>query len=201
MDAAIASLVAQLGMIGIFVLMAAENIFPPMPSEAIMGSAALAIHHGTMQFWPVLIVGTIGTVAGNYFWFRIGQKWGYERLEPFVARWGRWLTLEWQDIEKASNFFRKHGHWVVLVSRTAPFMRTMISLPAGLAYMNTWVFLLFTAIGAAIWNAILLLGTQWLIGRFGNSGNIISYLLIAVTVLAVAGYIWRFFTWKPRAER
>lgn len=201
MDAAIASLVAQLGLIGIFVLMAAENIFPPMPSEAIMGSAALAIHHGSMQFWPVLIVATVGTVAGNYFWFWIGEKWGYERLEPFVSRWGRWLTLEWHDVERASRFFRKHGHWVVLVSRTAPFMRTMISLPAGLAHMNTWLFLIFTAIGAAIWNAILLLGTQWLIGRFGSSGNIISYLLITVTVLAVLGYIWRFFTWKPRAER
>lgn len=201
MDAILASIVAQLGLIGIALLMALENIFPPMPSEAIMGSAALAIHHGTMEFWPVLIVGTLGTVAGNYFWYWVGQKWGYERLEPFVEKWGRWLTLEWEDVEKASRFFRRHGHWVVLVLRATPFMRTMISLPAGLAYMRLWVFLLFTAIGAGVWNAILLLGTKWLLARFGASGSVMTYILIAIFVLAVAGYLWRFITWKPRAKR
>ena len=201
MDAAIASLVVQLGLVGIVVLMAAENVFPPMPSEAIMGAAALAIHHGTMPFWPVLIAGTIGTTIGNWFWFWVGQKLGYERLEPFVQRWGRWLTLEWRDVEIASQFFRRHGHWVVLVLRFAPFMRTMISLPAGLAHMRLSIFLVFTAVGAAIWNAILLLGTQWLIRRFGSSDSIVTYLLIAVLVLAVLGYVWRLLTWKPRAER
>ena len=201
MDAVIASLVAKLGLVGIAVLMALENVFPPMPSEAIMGAATLAIRNGSMQFWPVLIVATAGTLAGNYFWFWIGQRLGYERTRPFIDRWGRWLTMEWEDVERASEFFRKHGHWVVLALRATPFMRTMISLPAGLSHMNLWKFLIFTAIGAAAWNALLIAGTHWLADNFGDQGNVISWILIAILALGVVGYLWRLATWRPRAKR
>ena len=201
MDAFIISLIDTLGLLGIAILMALENVFPPMPSEAIMGAAGLAIHHGTMQFWPVLIVATLGTVLGNYFWFWIGQRLGYERTRPFVARWGRWLTVEWRDVERAAHFFQRHGHWVVLALRATPFMRTMISLPAGLARMRLWKFLLFTALGAAAWNAMLIAGTRWLLERFPDSQNIVGFILIAILGLGVIGYIWRLATWRPRAQR
>ncbi len=201
MDDFIITVMETLGLFGIAVLMALENVFPPMPSEAVMGAAALAIHHGSMEFWPVLIAATIGTVIGNYFWFWIGHRLGYERLQPFIDRWGHILTVEWEDVEMASRFFSRHGHWVVLVLRTTPFMRTMISLPAGLTHMNFWKFTVFTAIGAAAWNAILIMGTRWLIERFPNSDNIVSIILIAIFVIGVVGYVWRYLTWKPRAQR
>lgn len=201
MDDFILSVVNQLGLVGIAILMALENVFPPLPSEAIMGSAALAIHRGTMEFWPVLIAGTVGTVAGNYFWFAIGYRLGYERTRPFIERWGRWLTVEWHDVEIAVRFFRRHGHWVVLALRASPFMRTVISLPAGLARMGLGKFLVFTGIGAAVWNVFLILGTQWLLTRFPNSDDIIGWILIAITVIGAIGYAWRFATWRPRAER
>lgn len=201
MDRIIVTIFEQLGLLGIAVLMALENIFPPMPSEAIMGAAALAIHHGKMEFWSVLTAGTLGTVGGNYFWFRIGQRLGYERTRPFIDRYGRWLTVEWEDVERASRFFRRHGHWVVLALRATPFMRTMISLPAGLAHMNVWKFLIFTAIGAAVWNAMLILGTQWLVQRFSGSNNIVSAILIGIFVIGAIAYLWRLATWKPRARR
>lgn len=201
MDRIIVTIFEQLGLLGIAVLMALENIFPPMPSEAIMGAAALAIHHGKMEFWSVLTAGTLGTVGGNYFWFRIGQRLGYERTRPFIDRYGRWLTVEWEDVERASRFFRRHGHWVVLALRATPFMRTMISLPAGLAHMNVWKFLIFTAIGAAVWNAMLILGTQWLVQRFSGSNNIVSAILIGIFAIGAIAYLWRLATWKPRARR
>lgn len=201
MDQIIVTIVERLGLFGIAVMMALENVFPPMPSEAIMGAAALAIHHRRMDFWWVLAFGTMGTVAGNYFWFWIGHRMGYKRTQPFIDRYGRWLTVEWEDVEKASRFFRRHGHWVVLALRTTPFMRTMISLPAGLSHMNVWKFLIFTAIGAALWNALLIVGTQWLVQRFSDSENIVSGILIAIFVLGAAAYLWRLATWKPRAER
>lgn len=201
MDAFIVAVVETLGLFGIAVLMALENVFPPMPSEAIMGAAALAIHHGRMEFWPVLAAGTFGTLIGNYFWFWLGHRLGYERTQPFIERHGRWLTLEWEDIEKGTRFFRRHGHWVVLGLRTTPFMRTMISLPAGLSHMSFWKFTLFTTIGAAAWNALLIVGTRWLIARFPNSDNIVSGILIAIIVLGLVGYLWRYLTWKPRAQR
>ncbi|ANU08001.1 DedA family protein [Paraurantiacibacter namhicola] len=201
MDEIIVSIVEQLGYVGIAVLMALENIFPPMPSEAIMGSAALAIHKGSMQFWPVMIAGTIGTLVGNYAWFWVGDRFGYRRLRPLVDRFGRWLTMEWEDVERASSFFRRHGHWVVMVLRATPIMRTMISLPAGLSHMNPWKFAIFTAVGAAVWNAMLILGTQWLARTFDETDNIVSGVIIAIAVLSVAAYLLRLLTWKPRAER
>lgn len=144
---------------------------------------------------------TLGTVAGNYCWFWVGQRLGYERTRPFIDRWGRWLTIEWEDVELASEFFRKHGHWVVLVLRATPFMRTMISLPAGLAHMNLWKFLIFTAIGAAAWNALLIAGTHWLASNFENQENVVSWILIGILVIGALGYAWRLAVWKPRSKR
>jgi len=201
MDSAILSIIQQLGYFGIAVMMALENIFPPIPSEAIMGAGALAMTHGKMEFWPLLIAGTAGTLAGNYAWYLVGDRVGYERLGPLIDKWGRWLTLEWEDIERAVNFFQKHGQWAVFVLRATPVMRTMISLPAGLAHMNLWRFLIFTAAGSAIWNALLIAGTVWIANSFAEAQSWLGWGIVAVVVLAVAGYLWRLATWKPRAER
>lgn len=201
MDQLIVDIVERLGLLGIFVLMVLENVFPPMPSEAIMGAAGLAIHEGRMETWSVLTAGTLGTLVGNWFWFWIGDKWGYQRLGPFIGRWGRWLTLEWEDVERASRFFRRHGHWIVLFTRMLPVMRTMISLPAGLAHMGAIRFSIFTAIGALGWNAVLVYGTQWLVRTFPGAGSIISIVLIGIVVVSVLAYLWRVVTWKPRSKR
>ena len=201
MDSLIAELMGRLGYLGLAILMALENVFPPMPSEAIMGAAALAIHRGHMTFGAVLAAGTAGTVIGNCFWFWIGRRLGYERLRPFIDRWGRWLTLEWEDVERAMLFFARHGHWVVLFLRATPVMRTMISLPAGLAGMGWAKFLAFTAIGAALWNVILIVGTQWLVRLVPDSEIIVSSIIIATAVGSVLFYLYRLATWKPREQR
>ncbi len=201
MDALILKIVEQLGLLGIGVLMALENIFPPIPSEAIMGAAGLAVHHGRMQFWEVILAGSIGSLIGNYFWFWLGDKWGYERLGPFIDRWGRWLTMEWEDVEKASRFFRRHGHWVVFLLRTTPIMRTLISLPAGLAHMNTLKFCIFTAAGVTVWNILLVVGTGWLMTAFPNATSLFAGVLIGIAVLSLAAYVWRLLTWRPRSHR
>ena len=131
----------------------------------------------------------------------IGDKWGYQRLAPIVDRWGRWLTLEWEDIENATRFFQRHGQWIVLVLRCSPFMRSMISLPAGLTHMKAWKFLLFTFIGAGIWNVLLIMGGQWLGRYFEESQEVLSWIVLGAFGLALGAYLWRVFTWKPRAER
>jgi membrane protein DedA with SNARE-associated domain len=109
--------IEQGGLLGIFLLMAVENIFPPIPSEVIMGLGGVAVSRGTIDFWPLMIVGTIGSTAGNYVWYWLGDHWGRTRLEPFVNRWARWLTMEWEDVERAQRFFQRHGPWVVFVFR------------------------------------------------------------------------------------
>ncbi|QYU69954.1 DedA family protein [Leptolyngbya sp. 15MV] len=189
------------GYVGIFFLMALENIFPPIPSEVIMGIGGVLVARGEMAFWPLLLIGTVGTTVGNYWWYWLGDRWGYQRLAPFVDRWGRWLTLEWEDIERASHFFRRHGDWVVFLLRFSPFLRTIISLPAGLAHMNVWRFLFFPFLGSIIWNGALILGGKWLAEWFEQYEQAFGYGILALIGLALAGYAWRVATWKPRAER
>jgi len=188
------------GYIGIALLMVIENVFPPIPSELIMGLGGMAMARGTMSFWPLLLAGTLGSTLGNYAWFWVGDRWGYRRLQPLADRWGRWLTLEWEDIEKATGFFRRHGHWVVFALRFSPLLRTMISLPAGLAHMPPWKFLAYTFAGAAVWNTALILGGGWLAGAFAEAQEWLDWFVIGTGALAVLGYLWRVATWKPRDQ-
>ena len=84
--------IEQGGLVGIFLLMALENIFPPIPSEFIMGLGGVAVSRGTMDFWPLMISGTVGSTLGNYAWYWLGDHWGRTRLEPLVERWGKRLA-------------------------------------------------------------------------------------------------------------
>lgn len=197
----IISAIEQGSYVGIFLLMALENIFPPVPSEVIMGISGVAVARGTMEFWPVMIAGTVGSTAGNYVWYWLGDHWGRKRLEPFVERWGRWLTMEWQDVEKARGFFQRHGPWVVFFFRFTPFFRTMISLPAGLAHMGRTKFLVYTTAGVFLWNLLLVEGGRRLALWLEQSQDVIGWIILGIVGLALAGYAWRVIGWKPRAER
>ena len=101
--------IARGGYWGIAFLMAIENVFPPIPSEVIMGIGGVLVARGTMEFWPLILAGTVGSTAGNYVWYWVGDRWGYRRLQAFTEKHGRWLTLTFDDIEKAAKFFRSHG--------------------------------------------------------------------------------------------
>ncbi|HEY0958334.1 MAG TPA: DedA family protein [Novosphingobium sp.] len=193
-------LIEQGGYWGIAFLMFIENVFPPIPSEVIMGLGGIAVARGSMNFWPLLAAGTVGSTLGNYVWFLIGDRCGYERLQPLTDRWGRWLTVEWEDIEAASRFFQRHGQWVVFAIRFSPFLRTMISLPAGLAHMKHGKFLIFTFLGAAIWNAALIQGGNWLAGYFAEAQEWLNWIIIGSIALGVVAYLWRVVTWKPRSR-
>jgi membrane protein DedA with SNARE-associated domain len=190
--------IEQGGYWGIAFLMFIETVFPPIPSEVIMGLGGMAVGRGAMEFWPLLGIGTVGSTLGNYVWFLAGDKLGYERLRPLVDRWGRWMTMEWEDVEKASGFFRRHGQWMVLAFRVSPFMRTMVSIPAGLTHMKHWKFLAFTFVGGAIWNAVLITGGHWLSGYQEETQDWLAWGIGAAILLAVGAYLWRVITWKPR---
>jgi len=191
-------IIEQGGYFGVFFLMVVENVFPPIPSELIMGLGGVAVARGTMQFWPLMLAGTLGATGGNYVLFLAGDRWGYKKLEPFVARWGRWLTLEWRDIERASEFFRRRGQWVVFFLRFSPLLRSVVSIPAGLAHMSHWKFLGFTFAGAAIWNFILVSGGELLAAWLEETKGVLDAITIGALLLALAAYIWRVATWKPR---
>jgi membrane protein DedA with SNARE-associated domain len=187
------------GYLGIFLLMALENVVPPIPSEVIMGFGGIAVAHGRMAMLPLLLWGTAGTTAGNVFWYVIGRRMGYARFRPFVERHGRWLTMEWEDVERLHLFFVKRGGWVVFVFRFLPTFRTMISLPAGMTGMPWWKFLAWTFAGSIIWNGVLAAAGYWLGTRFDTLDRYVGPAGIALTALAAAAYLYRVVTWKPRA--
>ena len=199
MHAFILNSIASGGYIGIFLLMVLENVFPPVPSEIIMGYGGLLVAKGEMQFLPLLVIGTLGTVVGNCFWYWLGRRWKEDHLKRFIERWGRWLTFEWDEFESARDKFRRHGDWIVFVLRFSPFLRTIISLPAGLAQMRLWRFLLFTFLGSLIWNGALILGGGAVAGLVERYEAAASWVVGGFLILGVAWYAWRVATWKPQS--
>lgn len=190
--------IASWGYLGIFLLMVLENIIPPIPSEAIMGVGGIAVARGQMDFWPVVLAGTAGTVVGNLFWWEIGRRLGYQRLKPVFDRWGRWITMDWQDVEKLRSYFDRWGGPTVMIFRFMPVGRTMISLPAGLMAMPFWRFMLFTTAGSLVWN-LLLAGVGIGLGTVvADIESWVNPAMIAVAVALVAIYLWRVLRWKPR---
>ncbi|MES2441316.1 MAG: DedA family protein [Pseudomonadota bacterium] len=186
---------------GVFLLMVLENVIPPIPSEVIMSIGGIAAAQGKMNFAILVAVGTAGTVLGNLFWYEIGRRFGYKRLEPVINRWGRWLTMDWESVEKLRAFFDRWGGLTVFIFRFMPVGRTLISLPAGLLHMKLWRFIAYTAAGSMVWN-IFLVGIGYWLGT--NIEEIDGWIAPAVTVtvvLIVALYLWRVITWKPRGER
>jgi membrane protein DedA with SNARE-associated domain len=186
---------------GIAFLMALENVIPPIPSELIMGLGGISVARGGMEFVPLLIFGTVGTTIGNLFWYWVGRRFGFKGLKPFVDRWGRWLTIDWEDIEKVDRFFKRYGGGLVFVFRFLPTFRTMISLPAGMAHMPLWRFLLWTFAGSAIWNTVLIWAGYELGTRFSDLERYVGPVAVATVVAIIVFYVWRVITWTPRAQR
>ena len=189
------------GYAGIALLMALENVFPPLPSEVIMGLGGIAVARGRFAFVPLVLVATIGATAGNFFWYWLGRRLGTARLRPFVERHGRWLTLEWEDIAALGHRFRTQGGRIVFTFRLLPNFRTLISLPAGMAGMPPVRFAAFTFAGAALWNSVLAGAGYVLETRFGLLDTIVGPLGIAMLAALLGLYLWRVATWRPRAAR
>ena len=190
--------IGRAGYLGIFALMALENIFPPIPSEAIMGLGGMAVARGDMALGPLVAIGTAGSTLGNYWWYWIGRRVGYERFRPFVERHGRWLTLDWPAVERLHRLFQRRGDAIVFVFRFMPAFRTTVSLPAGMAAMPRWRFLAWTYAGAAIWDTLLAVAGMELGRRVEAIDRYLGPAAIAFTAIGIAWYLWRVATWKRR---
>ncbi len=182
---------------GIAFLMFLENVFPPIPSELIMGLGGIRVGQGAMAMTPLLIFGTIGTTIGNYVWYLVGRMLGFKRLRPLVDRYGRWATIEWGHVEQVNRLFQKYGPAIVFVMRFMPTFRTMVSLPAGLFRMGHVKFLLWTAAGAAIWNVVLAYAGFLLGYHFHDIDKYVGPVATGIVILCVVGYLWRLAIWRP----
>ncbi|PXW75189.1 membrane protein DedA with SNARE-associated domain [Blastomonas natatoria] len=197
MNDLVLSLVARGGYWGVALLMALENVFPPIPSELIMGLAGIEAGKGNLNLWAVLLAGTVGSVAGNYVWYWVGRKVGLERLDHFVDRWGRWLTLDRKEVEKFNRLFHRHGASTIFFARMVPTIRTLISLPAGIFQMSRRKFLLWTFAGAGVWN-IIFAGIGFQLGaRVEEIDAWTGPISTGVIVIIVVFYVLRVIVWRP----
>jgi membrane protein DedA with SNARE-associated domain len=196
MEGFVQSFMSKLGPFGIGLLMFLENVFPPIPSELIMPLAGYLATRGDMNIVVVIIAGTIGSLIGVLPWYFLGRKLGQEGVKRLAGRHGRWLTMSPADVDAATERFKRHGVVSVLVGRLIPTVRTLISVPAGVARMPFWQFLAFSAIGTLIWTAALALAGYLLGQAYSVVADYVDPVSTAVLVLIVIAYIYRVVTFK-----
>lgn len=190
--------VANGGYTGIFLLMLAENVFPPIPSEVIMPMVGYIAAQGQLSFTGSLLAGVGGSLAGAIFWYAIGRWIGNERLKRFADQHGRWLTLTSKDIEHASAWFKKRGWTAVLIGRMIPGVRTLISVPAGVAAMPFLPFVFATAVGTCLWTGMLATAGYLLGENYRLIEGWIEPLSNGVVVVALSVYVYRVATFKNK---
>jgi membrane protein DedA with SNARE-associated domain len=176
-------IINRFGYVGIGFLIAIENIFPPIPSEIILTFGGFMTTFSTMNVGGVIVTATIGSVAGAIVLYYLGRVLNTERLERlFDSKLGKRLHLKKEDVHRAEGWFLRHVNKTVFFCRFIPIVRSLISIPAGVAKMKLSVFLPLTAIGTAIWNTALvflgkLAGDAW--------GTVAGYFNIYAIVAAV----------------
>jgi len=194
----IVDIVSQSGYLGIFLLMLAENVFPPIPSELIMPLAGFVSARGDLNLVLVILAGTAGSVVGALPWYYAGAFFGKDRLKRIASKHGRWLTLSPHDIDVASDWFGRHGAAAVFFGRLIPAIRTLISVPAGIARMPMLPFLAYSTIGSLIWTALLAVTGYVLQSQYDQVEHYVEPVSKAVVFLAIAIYVYRFIRFKPR---
>lgn len=203
----IISLMDQFGYVGIALLIAVENIFPPIPSEVILTFGGFMTTYTNMNMWGVVIAATIGSLAGALVLYGIGRILNAERLERWLnGRLGRILRLKPEDVEKAQAWFEKRGAKAVFLCRFVPIVRSLISIPAGMTKMNMGKFVLFTAAGTFVWNLVLVnlgvfAGASWevIADAIGVYANIVLVVIVAALAAGVGIFLWRRKRKKVRA--
>ena len=154
--------IGSLGYIGLALLLVAENLFPPIPSEVVLPLAGFLVGRGDLSLWGAIFAATFGSVAGAMVLYALG-RWGGRRL---VLRYGKWLRVDEANLKQAEGWFRRYGDWVVLFARVIPVARSIVSIPAGTMKMPLLRFVVLTTLGSAVWNTVLIgagviLGANW----------------------------------------
>ena len=190
----VVGLVETLGYPGLAIVVALENVFPPIPSEAVLPLAGYLVSQGRMTLWGAVLASTIGSVAGALVLYWLGYAWGERRVRALVKAHGRWLTIDEDDLDRSKEWFEHHGRMAVFIARLAPLTRSLISIPAGVEKMPLGPFLVYTTLGSGIWNAVLigagmLLGANWqLVERYQS---ILGMAVVGLLVLAVVWFVGR----------
>lgn len=190
------------GYLAVFILMTLESALVPIPSEITMPFAGFLVSQGKLNFWFIVTIGAVANLTGSLIAYWIGS-WGQDRVHFLVRKYGKYLLISVDDVERAERWFRTHGELIAFGSRLLPVVRTFISLPAGIAKMNIKKFALYTFAGAFIWSAFLayigvVLGKNWhslepIFRRF-------QFVIVGLLVALIVWYFWHKIR-KIRAQR
>jgi membrane protein DedA with SNARE-associated domain len=190
----IVEFVKSSGYLGIFLLMAAENIFPPIPSELIMPLAGFVAASGELNMIAVILAGTAGSVLGTLPWYYAGAKLGKKRLHRFAERHGKWLTVTPEDIDRAMRTFDRHGRTAIFFGRLVPAIRTLISVPAGISGMPLATYLALTGAGSLIWTSALAYAGYVLDAQYERVADYVDPVSTLVVASIVVLYTYRLVT-------
>lgn len=188
--------VESAGYIGVFLMIVLENVFPPIPSEAILPLAGFLAGEGRFWLPAVILAATLGAVAGALILYYVAYAVGDQRVRWLINRYGKWFAISEKDLDTANDWFDRHGHQAVLICRLVPIVRSLVSLPAGLRRMPLHSFILYTAIGSGLWNTILIIAGWWLGDNWEEVSVIVDYLEYPMYIAIAGAVIW--FFWKRK---
>jgi membrane protein DedA with SNARE-associated domain len=196
---AITYVIETYGYFGVAFLIALENVFPPIPSEVILPLTGFLAGRGLLSLPGAMLAATAGSVIGALILYGLGRWVSEARLRAIVKRFGRPLMLRETDLDRALGWFDRHGAKAVFLCRLVPVVRSLISVPAGLAAMPLGTFVAYTTLGSGIWNTALLslgwaLGERWdLVLRYAG------YFEYAVLIALAGAVVW--FFWSRRTAK
>ncbi len=186
----IISIISATGHSGVFLLMTLESCGVPAPSEVIMPFGGFLVATGRLNFWLVVLMGTLGNLVGSLIAYTIGLKGG----RPLIERYGKYILISHHDLDKADGWFARYGDFAVFAGRLLPVVRTYISFPAGIAKMNVKKFSLYTTLGALPWCILF----TWLGVKLQNHWELIhtklhflNYVVAGAIICAAAWYVWQ----------
>ncbi len=201
----VVSVIESIGYIGVALLVAVENVFPPIPSEVVLPAAGFASANGDANVWLMIVAATIGSLVGAWALYLIAAAIGETRLRALTAKYGRWVGVKPRDLDRANAWFDNHSTLAVLICRCIPLIRSLVSVPAGFRRMAPIPFTLYTTAGSLAWNGVLIgagfqLGDNW--EQVGEYVGVLQYVVIAVILAAIGWWIFtRFISKTHRARR
>lgn len=195
----------KFGYLGVFALIAIENIFPPIPSEVILLFGGFMTTNTSLNVVFMIIAATLGSLLGAIVLYYIGKIFNKERLKRIVSgKVGKVLRLKAKDIDKADEWFDNKGNITVFFCRFVPIVRSLISIPAGMSEMPMLKFLIYTIVGSAIWNTVLIVlgnrvGENWesILGIFDRYSHIVVIVLIIIFV----GFLIWFYKFRKNSKK
>jgi len=180
--------ISHLGYPGIFVLMTLESALIPIPSEIIMPFSGFLVSQGRFSLWLIVLVGALGNLSGSLVAYALGYFGEKALVRKLIVKYGKFILLTEEEFDTSLRLFNKYGQWVAAISRVLPVIRTVISLPAGIARLNIIKFSALTFFGSLIWSFFLgylgvILGENWQIIRpYFRKFDIVILLAIIIGI-------------------